>query len=161
LDNPTIDMGYWSLVKPVWDRISIYDDPSAFLNQWALAPVAARNLFAAHWATSEIRNGGLPQFFSNSTGVLAPEAVAAFTALGMPKVAHTISRAMAFFESPYPRDRSIRENALEAFWRDNGEAAADHLFAAEDDQFADLIDSENGGFEEAADRYAAHSTRAS
>lgn len=69
---------YWRLVEPIWDTVSIYHGPKAFLEQFEAAPEASRTLFAAHWCQSEIDNGGLYQFFCNSTGVLALEAAEAF-----------------------------------------------------------------------------------
>ena len=59
-------MGYWRIVAPIWDDVSIYDGPEVFLRGFAAAPRRARNLMVAHWCVSEVRNGGLGQFFSNS-----------------------------------------------------------------------------------------------
>lgn len=147
-------MSYWSLVDPIWDKVSIYDGPDAFLGQYNSSPEASRILFAAHWCQSEINNGGFEQFFSNSTGVLAPEGVQAFRAIGMPQTAALIEQAMATFGSNYPRDRSEREDALEAIWEASGndEAAP---FDDLDETFFKLVESENGGFDAAADSYAA------
>lgn len=104
-------MGYWKLVEPIWDTVSIYDGGEAFLEQFAVAPQPSQVLFAAHWTQSEVLNGGFGQYFSNSTGVLAPEAVWAFRVLGMPRTAAAVEQAMAFFGSPYPRERGPREDA--------------------------------------------------
>lgn len=114
-------MGYWSLVDPIWETVSIYDGPEVFLRQYNASPEASRTLFAAHWCQSEINNGGFGQFFSNSTGVLAPEGVQAFRALGMPQTADLIEKAMAAFGAHYPRDRSEREDALDAVWESVGD----------------------------------------
>ena len=150
-------MGYWELVDPIWDKISIWDEPEAFLAQFNAAPEVSRTLFAAHWCESEICNGGFDQFFSNSTGVLAPEGVQAFRAIGMPATAAVIERAMAAFGPRYPRDRAERQGALEAI-----EAAAGgdrpRPFESLDDSFFSLVDEENGGFDAAADGYAARTT---
>ena len=147
-------MGYWDLVDPIWDTVSIYDGGDAFLKQYNASPEASRILFAAHWTQSEVRNGGFDQYFSNSTGVLAPEAAAAFRSLGMPKSAAAVEQAMAFFDSPYPRDRSEREEALEAAF-DSSTSDDFDPFGELNESFFELLDTENGGFEEAADKYAA------
>jgi Domain of unknown function (DUF4375) len=144
---------YWTLVEPIWDTVSIHDGPEAFLRQYGAAPAVPRILFVAHWTESEVSNGGFDQYFSNSTGVLAPEAVAAFRQLGMPLAAAAIERAMAYFESPYPRQRELRYAALKAAWEANGNRNPD-LFAEADDAFFDGIKTENGGFEAAANAYA-------
>jgi hypothetical protein len=73
---------YWSLIEPVWDEIEIYSGPEEFSRTFAGVPRSAGLLFAAHFCQSEVCNGGFNQFFSNSTGVLAPEAIEGFKAIG-------------------------------------------------------------------------------
>jgi hypothetical protein len=146
-------MGYWDLVDPIWEKVSIYDGPDVFLEQYAASPEPSRVLFSAHWCQSEVCNGGFDQFFSNSTGVLAPEAAEAFRKIGMPQIAVLIEQAMSLFGSNYPRDRSERDLALYVIYM----AAADDEdgpFSKLDQSFFDLIETENGGFESAADAYA-------
>lgn len=145
-------MSYWKLVEPIWDAVSIYDGGDVFLRQYGASPEASRILFAAHWCQSEINNGGFDQFFSNSTGVLAPEGVNAFRALGMPRTADLIGEAMAAFGLPYPRERDEREDALEALWGADNDADP---FGNLDEAFFEMVETENGGFETAADHYAA------
>lgn len=147
-------MGYWSLVEPIWEKVSIYDGPDTFLSQYNASPEASRVLFAAHWCQSEINNGGFEQFFSNSTGVLAPEGVEAFRTIGMPQTAALIAKAMVAFGSEYPRDRDEREDALEAIWEATGDDE-EGPFGDLDEAFFRLIETESGGFDAAADRYAA------
>ena len=146
-------MGYWKLVEPIWETVSIYDGGDTFLEQYSAAPLPSQVLFAAHWTQSEVLNGGFGQFFSNSTGVLAPEAVAAFKALGMPKTAAAVEQAMSFFGQPYPRDREPREEALEAGFDQHGDDF--DPFQEADNVFFETIEEENGGFASAADTYAA------
>ena len=146
---------YWSLVDKIWDDISIYDGPEIFLSQFKSAPEVHRNLFAAHWCQSEVWNGGLHQFFSNSTGVLAPEAAAAFTILQMPELSAVLLEAMQWFGPQYPRAREIREGTLAAFAAENPDDW--DPFNELDDRFYDLIETENRGFVAAADAYAAKS----
>ncbi len=145
-------MGYWKLVDPICEAVSIYDGPEVFLHQYAAVPEASRVLFAAHWCQSEICNGGFDQFFFNSTGVLAPEAVEAFRKLGMPKVAALVEQAMSLFGPIYPRDRANRFDALDTIRKASDKKAG--AFGKLDDLFFILIESENGGFEAAADAYA-------
>jgi hypothetical protein len=66
---------YWDLVEPVWDEINIYDGPDVFLETFQKVPLKIGYLYAVHFCQSEVCNGGFGQFFFNSTGVLAPEAV--------------------------------------------------------------------------------------
>ncbi len=146
-------MSYWKLVEPVWDTISIYDGPETFLEQFNAAPKASRVLFAAHWCQSEVKNGGFLQFFSNSTGVLAPEAVQAFTALGMPKTAQVLQAAMSLLGSAYPRCREDREEVIEAVFSSLDDEDR-YPFDSFDEDFFDLLKQEGGGFEASADLYA-------
>ena len=97
-------------------------------------------------------NGGLGQFFSNSTGVLAPEAAEAFEELGMPNCARILRLSMQFFGECYPRDRSEREQAFAAFHSEFGDYAIplremEYAMATE-------IEEENGGFWNAANTYS-------
>ena len=146
-------MGYWGLVDAIWDAVSIYDGPEAFLAQYARVPEPARTLFAAHWLQSEVRNGGLYQFFCNSTGVLAPEAVEAFQKMGMPLTAAHLESAMGFFGTSYPRRGSDRERAIEEAEDARGEEWPGP-FVAESVAIEELLRTENGGFRAAADSYA-------
>lgn len=139
-------IAYWDLVEPVWESISVYEGARVFLKQFKDAPIPSQHLFAAHWCQSEVLNGGFVQFFANSTGVLAPEAIEGFKAIGMPKTAELVTEALTTLGPTYPRSRSTRHRGLRAF-----EAVLDKL----DGQFFILIDSESGGFEVAADRFAA------
>jgi hypothetical protein len=143
---------YWAKVEPVWEAISIYDGGGTFLMQFKQADARVGALFAAHWCQSEVSNGGFHQFFTNPTGVLAPEAVEGFAAIGMPGCAAAVAEAMRFFGAPYPREQADRQNALAVV----GETRADRdPFTVLDVRFFELVDKEADGFAAAADRYSA------
>ncbi|HEV2132983.1 MAG TPA: DUF4375 domain-containing protein [Terracidiphilus sp.] len=135
-------------------------------------------LFAAHFCLSEIHNGGLLQFFWNSTGIMAPEAIEGFQAIGMLELASVIRAAAAPLGAPYPRDRDDRWDAMLAA-SGKGEDELASIFKqqeASDDRaglylgFAaataelgfdelteqawELAEREHGGFQESASRYA-------
>jgi hypothetical protein len=147
-------MNYWNLVEPVWKTISIHDGPEVFLQQYENAPEAPRVLFAAHWCQSEIENGGFDQFFFNDTGVLAPEAIQAFQKIGMPKTSSLVEKAVSYFGPIYPREWRQRQTVVKAIWKQVGERK-NSPFNKLDNPFDDLFDTENGGFYNAADAYAA------
>lgn len=94
-------------------------------------------LFAAHSCQSEVCNGGFQQFFGNSTGVLAPEAVEGFREIGQSQIAALIERAMSLIGTPYPRDREERQARLTQISRSSLDAL--------DEMFYSLIESEAGG----------------
>jgi hypothetical protein len=143
---------YWKAIEPIWKAISIYDGPELFLAQYQKVPPALGHLFAAHWCRSEVYNGGFHQFFTNWTGVLAPEAVEGFRAIGLDDCATVIEEAMKFFGNVYPRDRHQRCEVLASIPGRTREEW--DPFYQLDERFYDLIDLENGGFDEAADKYA-------
>ena len=150
----TEDDSYWRFVESIWDTVSIYDGGAPFLDQISKVTEKQKVLFCAHWAQSEICNGGLYQFFYNSTGVLAPEAVLAFQALGLPACATAIEQAMRYFGEQYPRDRDIRIDRLEEYQNEDGDDEDGDPFMEEDDMFWDGLGDEDDGFESAADNYA-------
>ncbi|WP_164512740.1 DMP19 family protein [Caulobacter vibrioides] len=151
---------YWALVDPYWDAVSIYDGPEVFLAGFSAVPTPSKHLLATHWLQSEVHNGGFSQFFSNSTGVLAPEAVAGFRAIGMPRSADLVEEAMAWLGPSYPRDRDERNDALDAFEEAHG---VDHGpecdVCSADSRFWDLMANEAGGFDAAADFFAQQHSR--
>ena len=98
----------WEIVARVEDSASIHDGPAVFLAQFAALSAPERHLLATHWCDHEVCNGGFLQFFENSTGVLAPEAVDGYRALGLFEVAATVEDAMKLFVPSYPRDRVLR-----------------------------------------------------
>ena len=137
--------GYWDIVETVWDVIDIYEGPETFRQTYSSVPKESGLMFAAHFCQSEVCNGGFEQFFWNSTGVLAPEAVEGFLEIGLTQVASLISSSMALLGQPYPRDRDERHARLSEVTKGALDPLDESLFA--------LIESEEGGFEAAANRY--------
>lgn len=141
---------YWSFVKPLWDNISIYDGRDKFLRLFSAAPTTAAHLFAGRWCQSEVRNGGLDQFFWNSTGVLAPKALSAHRAMELTNWADVPAQAMEFFGRPYPRDRTARQAKLTI-----GDSRARGVrFQALDERFHEWLHAEPNRWDRAADRFA-------
>jgi hypothetical protein len=143
---------YWRMVEPIWHSISIYDGPDDFIQQFRAVRPEAGHLFAAHWCQSEVRNGGLHQFFSNSTGVLAPEALEGFRAIGLRKWASILKEAMRFFGTLYPRDRVERLERLPTGAEDKREEW--DPFCHLDEQFYEWLHAEDDRWERLADAYA-------
>lgn len=141
-------MEYWDFVEPLWDTLLTDDPPDSFLEKFLSSPEVSRNLFAMHWCDCEISNGGFFQFFSNSTGILAPEAIVALRTIGMPQTADVIQRAMRFFDAPYPRHWEQRRANL------NNIRGQVNDFRAFDEQYFALVETEGGGIEKAANAYA-------
>ena len=153
------ERNYWCVLDPIWDRIDI-DTPDTFAKTFSAVPRSVGLLYAAHFCQSEVCNGGFTQFFWNSTGVLAPEAVEGFEAIGQPHVADVLQRAMNMLGSPFRRDRAARWSALNALRNKQPRSAENPRYKNIDSfrtlerEFYSLHASEAGGFENAANAYA-------
>jgi hypothetical protein len=143
---------YWSFIEPIWEAVSIYDGPGVFLDQICNVMTDQGHIFSVHWCQSEVCNGGLHQFFWNPTGVLAPEAVAGFRAIGLNDCADILEEAMSFFGKDYPREQ---EKRAEILGRIEGYAPEEwDPFNHLNGKFYEGLDYENRRFEKAADEYA-------
>jgi Domain of unknown function (DUF4375) len=113
-------LNYWSLVEPVWLSLNYsWDDgPEGFLRLFRSVRPEVGNLYAAHWCQSEVCNGGFYQFFFNTTGLLAPEALDGFRAIEAIDWAEILVESLTFFATPYPRERRDRLTVLLAQERD-------------------------------------------
>src|SRR5688572_9891697 len=121
-------MSYWEHIEEAYGATSIHDGPVTFLAQFSRLPEYVGDLLAAHWALSEISNGGLHQFFLNSTGVLAPEAARGFERMGLPQVAELLREGMASFDGTYPREQLARDPFLLAHGREFFEPLEQRLY---------------------------------
>ena len=144
--------GYWQVIEPFWDLVNIYDGPEAFLASYQAVPMVPRVLYAAHFCESEVSNGGLHQFFSNDTGVLAPESLEALRILGLDSTAAILEEAMAFFGAVYPRDQTTRVERLRLI---PGEERAEwDPFVQLDSRFYESLGPEHGVFFDRLDAFA-------
>jgi hypothetical protein len=114
-----IEEGYWSLVEPVWLALNrSWDDGcEEFVRLFKAVRPEIGHLYAGHWCQSEICNGGFYQFFHNTTGLLAPEALEGYRAIGLAELAESLATAMKFFGSPYPRERADRQQLMPPWLR--------------------------------------------
>ena len=108
------DDGYWAYTESVIDAVIDLLDDDAFPAKFKQFPQWKGDLAAAHLVLIELGNGGLCQFFLNSTGIVAPEALAAFRRIGLPVIADTLEEAMRSFGPDYPRERDTRNALLAA-----------------------------------------------
>ena len=148
---------YWSVIEPYWFALNDAwsEDATTLLGLLQTVPARVRHLYSAHWCVSEVDNGGLYQFFHNTTGILAPESVEAFDAIGLEQCAIAVRDAMGFFGSPYPRSRRVRLGRLP---EGEGKARLDwDPFEKQDNRFYACTSQEPNGWESAADRYASGS----
>jgi hypothetical protein len=97
-----------------------------------------------------VRNGGFHQFFTNPTGVLAPEALDGFATLGRMDLATLLRSAMSFFGRDYPRDQGVRTQA-QSDRTGTSRKEWDPFYSTDDHFYACL---RRQTFEDSADIYA-------
>lgn len=150
----THSTSYWFLVEPIWLRLNESWDggPELFLSVFREVDPAAGHLYAAHWCQSEVCNGGLLQFFWNTAGLLCPEAIAGFRAIGLGDLANTVKEAASFFGEPYPRERAARRAFLSP---DAGSyASGKNAFEPMDERFYEALGTAPNRWELAANAFA-------
>ena len=102
----------WKVIEPMWNTLKTPYEPDERLQTVATPGQCA--LYALHWTISEVSNGGFHQYFYNSTGYLAPEAIAGAELLGASEYANVIRRATSIFPSKEAlRDLDQRQQILE------------------------------------------------
>ncbi len=146
---------YWSRIDPYWDRLTNAWDggPSEFLAAMDAVPVRIRHLYAAHWFISEVMNGGLHQFFYNTTGILAPEAAEGLSCIGANGLTQVLLESMRHFGESYPRDRDLRMELLPDL-DDELRFLEANPFSPLDERFYDWFNVREYRWEQMADRYA-------
>jgi hypothetical protein len=111
-DREWFEEFYFTCIEHAFEDIDIYADADKLAEGlWEFAEWVG-DLVCVHWLLSEFENGGLMQFFINSTGILAPEAVSALRRMRLPEAAEALRRAVELFGSPYPRDKKDRYQIL-------------------------------------------------
>jgi hypothetical protein len=102
---------FWALIEPVWPDASVDDE----LAHIALATPGQRALYIVTLCIREVCNGGLDQFFSNSSGMYADEVRKALRLLKANEHAAAFEKAMKVFPGArVPVDRDDRQSLLEA-----------------------------------------------
>lgn len=132
------------------DLIEFEDSAAEYLESLNGVPRELGWLYAAHICQDEVASAGFEQFFFGHAGVLAPEAVEGFQAIGQPAAARLLKDAMEKFGPAYSRERLDRVAVLD-------DMDADTAIALEELEttFTKQVRKEAGGFKKAADRYAA------
>ena len=108
-------------------------------------------LDATSYGKADIDNGGFHQFFSNGTGVFAPEMIEWFERAGLAETASIMKKATAVFGNPFPRSQAVRRRFLASF---DGATRADwDPFFQLDDRFYSSLPYDKKVFDAAADRW--------
>jgi hypothetical protein len=103
----------FAIIEPAFWTVSIYGslrDYEADLERFSRPQ---RLLLALHWYLAEVNNGGHAQFYANSTGIVWPDALAAFEELGIQDGAAILRESIQRMGGAPSRDRDERTRVLE------------------------------------------------
>jgi len=100
---------FWALIERVWPEEAVGE-----LERLKSATPGQRALYVTTLFVREVDNGGLDQFFSNSSGMYASEVRKAFRLLGADEHAAAFEKAIKIFPGGRPPlDQEDRQNLLE------------------------------------------------
>ena len=92
-------------------RSNLWDKTDAeVVKALASMPLEHRTLLVMDIFNAEFSNGGVHQFFFNSSGAVAPEVHDAFREFGLERQAAIYKRALDMFPGTYPRDMQKRRD---------------------------------------------------
>ena len=148
-------MSWWDPLETVWYEQPLSEEPEVFLTWFDSLSETQKVLFPTHWVCAEVHNGGFYQYFTNSTGLHALEAIDGFRELGLDDIAEIVRQAVSVFDEPFPRVRSIREDFLDAMEDDDPFHRLDDLFYETIKSQGDPKLSEDDRFITAAEKYVA------
>ncbi len=86
----------WEIVERVVERMGGDYEPAVVLS----LPEGVRAVYATWEVESEVNNGGFDQYFGNTDGALAGEAIAGYRQFGTPRFASLVEEAVAARDDP-------------------------------------------------------------
>jgi len=106
---------YFAVIEPVFWSVSIYDGPDQYERDLSRFSNEQRLALAYHWYLSEVNNGGHDQFYYNSTGIVWPDSLSAFVAIGAEDVVAIIRESASRLGGHPSLDREERQQQLDQF----------------------------------------------
>ncbi len=145
------DDPWGEIIDEMWFELKTPYEPDPRLAE--LTP-GQRALYALRWTVWEVSNGGFHQYFWNSTGYLAPEAIEGAELLGAQRYAEVIRHAAAIFpDEATLRDIDRRQEILDG---DGDDGPLTKRLAELDEAFYRLLDDEpEHNIQKYVDRYVA------
>jgi hypothetical protein len=137
--------------------------PDVYLQQIQTLHPALRNLFAVRCVSHEVAGDGFWYLFEAGSGVVVPEAILGFRALGMENTANALAQAAAKLGDVYPRGSSLRERrllnllsptVLKEYQRGDREGA-EEVFDELTTTYFHFANEEQGGLQSAITKYFA------
>ncbi|MEZ5971179.1 MAG: DMP19 family protein [Hyphomonadaceae bacterium] len=102
-----------AVIDPIWWIANFYDSYGDLEESLKGFSWPQRLVWAVMWHDSEVCNGGHLQFFDNSTGMIWPDALEGYEAIGRPDLAAVVREAVARFSEPPSRERIVRQEQVE------------------------------------------------
>lgn len=127
------------MIAPAYDVVEVHAGPGELAEGLGRLTPGQPALLALHWCVAEVCNGGFDQFFENSTGILAAEALEGMRRIGAAETAGVLLGAMRVFPGAAPPlDRKARVRQLKAVSRSERKKRFEPL----EDRFYKLVDTE-------------------
>jgi hypothetical protein len=121
------------LNQALLDRLQMWDKPDVeAAPALAALPLEQRTLAALSVFNAEFENGGVHQFFYNSSGVIAPEVHAALLEIGLVRQAAIFKKGLDMLPGTYIRDTEKRRDK---FFSHNGWSPWDEQLQKLTDEF--------------------------
>ncbi|MEQ1706953.1 MAG: DUF4375 domain-containing protein [Terricaulis sp.] len=112
VDAAVIAAGDPEVADPIWWTASFYEDLERYEESLRGFTKPQRLVWAVLWYCSEIHNGGHDQFFSNSTGMIWPDALEGLGRISRPDLQGILREAIQRFPTPPSRERDEREDQM-------------------------------------------------
>ncbi|MFA4985345.1 MAG: DUF4375 domain-containing protein [Candidatus Brocadiia bacterium] len=148
---------FWQRIDPYWNLVVFHDTEESYLTTIRKMPPAAVLLTTAYLCYTEVCNGGYTQYFVNSSGLGALEAIQGFRDIGMERWAELTAKAVKYFGEPYPRMCEDRWKKMGI--KDNRDPAQINwkLFEDLDNQFFAAMEGDHDMFDRLVDKYTVES----
>lgn len=101
----------WDAIEPMWDDLP-YSNAKQLSSFFSEITEGQKALISIDWCQKEIRNGGIRQLLSNSTGNLVPYAVEGFHLIGAEIYADILDKVVRLLGSSLPSTENGRKKAL-------------------------------------------------
>lgn len=105
--------GIFEIIEPLWWSVSIYDSEEKYYSDLEKFTVEQKYIFAIVWYSSEVNNGGHTQFYDNSTGIVAQDALEGYKRIGLIDNYKILKESIARMGGKVFKDREKRQKQLE------------------------------------------------
>lgn len=105
--------GSYEIIEPLWWSVDIYNGEEKYTSDLSKFSKEQRYVFAINWYLAEVNNGGHDQFYYNSTGIVAEDALQGFKELGLIENYNILKESFVLMGGLPSKDREERQNQLD------------------------------------------------